>query len=144
MNAELNIEQGVSYKTIMRSVGYTDTEEYRGVIFPAETMMAIRLMKDDKTGKERVTTLYILLGGFDDSGEVKTQSEDVDEFNTKIDAYLAKHVFTPGTKQEHGIESVYDIEQKAINEDHAVRALDLQIEVSQSTIDAYDILCGVV
>jgi len=32
MNAELNIEQGVSYKTIISSVEYTDTEEYRGVL----------------------------------------------------------------------------------------------------------------
>jgi len=143
MNSELDIEKGVGYKTIIRSCEYIDTDEFRGSVLPAGTMMAFRLMKNYKQGKERVTTIYILLGYFDDSEEVKTQAEDVTAFNSKIDTYLNRHVFTDSIKDTHGIESVYDIEQKALN-GHIIQALDLQIEVPQATIDKYDLLCGVV
>jgi len=143
MNSELDIEKGVGYKTIIRSCEYIDADEFRGSVLPAGTMMAFRLMKNYKQGKERVTTIYILLGNFDDSEEVKTQAEDVIAFNSKIDTYLNRHVFTDSSKDTHGIESVYDIEQKALN-GHIIQALDLQIEVPQATIDKYDLLCGVV
>jgi len=152
-NAELSIEKNTGLASIIRvcpHYSYVDEEGIKneGFDFPdGDIYLKIRLHKE---GVERVnflhcTNVWILVGKFDDSNELKVKSDDVLEVDGKIVSQLVSKVFTSDFIAKTGISSIADMEQASIAQglDCSIGTIETSIDVPQSMIDKYDVYMDV-
>jgi len=147
-NTEIDCVKGTGFKSIIRVCPWhvEVEDEGSGPEYPTDIdlFVAIRLIKSEgKTLADRITNVYLLIGYIDsDENELKIKEEDVFDFDTKVTQYVLDQVFTPDFIYKHGVEDIYGLEQKAINEGHKI-SINAVAEVPQEFIDKYDNFLGV-
>jgi len=142
---EIDIEIGTGFSTVIKELEWkipTEAEyaagEGYGPEFPEGTVIATRFVRDnDDPIEDRRTNLWLLLGYFDDSLDIKIKTKDKDSINLKIADKFTKKIFTKSMQEQHGFYDTASLEQFMIanNCGACIRA---DILIDDDILDEYD------